>query len=58
VKMDCETSRKNGQVKINAGERSKPECDAKNIDSFHGEIYAQVERLNSYNVTWGTVLTL
>jgi hypothetical protein len=35
VEMDCEPSGKNGQVKINAGERSEPERDTEDVQSFH-----------------------
>ena len=38
MKMDCEASGKNGQVKINAGERSETERDRKQVESFHGGI--------------------
>src|SRR5207248_11682985 len=36
VKMDCEGSGKNGQVKINARERRETERDAEEVQSFHG----------------------
>src|ERR1700745_1111240 len=37
VKMDCETSRKNREVKINACESGKAERDAEEIKPFHDE---------------------
>jgi hypothetical protein len=44
VEMDCESSGKNGEVKINSGERSKTERDGEQVDSFHGVNYTtQVE---------------
>ena len=36
VKMDCETSRKNREVKINTCERGETERDAEEVQSFHG----------------------
>ena len=39
VEMDCESSGKNGEVKINSSERSKTERDGEQVDSFHGVNY-------------------
>jgi hypothetical protein len=33
--MDCKASRKNGEVKIDAGERGETERDAEEVQSFH-----------------------
>ena len=52
VKMNGEPGDKNGQVKIDAGERSETERDGEQIELFHGgNIRRSVRRLKSYNVT-------
>ena len=38
VKMDCKASGKNGQIKINACERSEAERDAQEIQAFHAKV--------------------
>ena len=45
VKMDCEASGENGEVKINAGKRGEAKGDGEQIDSFHRRIYDAVRRL-------------
>src|SRR5215831_2173012 len=45
VEMDGESSGKNGEVKIDARQRSEAEGDGEEIDSFHREIYPRVNRL-------------
>jgi hypothetical protein len=45
MKMDCEASGENGEVKINACKRGEAEGDGEQIDSFHGRIYDAVRRL-------------
>jgi len=37
VKMDCEASGKNGEVKINACKRGETQRDAEEIQSFHAQ---------------------
>ena len=39
MKVDCEASGENGEVKINACERGKAERDAEDVQSFHGGEY-------------------
>ena len=58
--MDCESSGKNGQVKIYAGERSETERDAEEVQSFHEQgIYDTVTRLKELQGYKGElVLTL
>ncbi len=44
VKMDCKASGKNGEVKINACERSEAERDAEEIKPFHGKVSAPIDQ--------------
>jgi hypothetical protein len=37
VKMECQPSRKHGEIKINPGERGEAESHGHHIDSFHVE---------------------
>ena len=51
--MDCETSGKDGEVKVDAGERCEAERDAEDVQSCHPGVYDPVRKLKEVQALQG-----